>query len=245
MYFIRISLLMLILFLAACSANATPEATPMPDVLVRQAADNIRTVSTVKLTIDRDGAEYLFESELGSVIFNRLEAQYVAPDTIQATTRVTLGQVPLDIEIFAKGENQWIRLSVNAAVWQKSVFAPGFNPEILISQENSGLQQAMASLKNVRQVGEEQLEDGTAVYHLSADAAGADVSALIANLIQMTGQVQVDLYIDREKRLPLKFVVLQPDSVTEAQKEPTTWTIEIYDFDIPATLDEPADVVSE
>jgi len=238
---LAIILLIFMVILAGCNGNTTQEAaaTPVPDQLVQQAAANARTVNTLKLTINRTGAVYLFAADMGTVTFNRLEGQYVAPDTIQAKVRVMLGTLPLDIDVFAKGTDQWVRGIFNNMEWQKTDFATGFNPQTLISQENSGLQVAMASLKDVKLVGEEALEDGTAVYHLSSTAAGEDVSALVAGLLQMTGQVTVDLYLDKGKILPLKFVVVQPDTVTETEKEPTTWTIEIYDFNVEATLEVP------
>jgi LppX/LprAFG-like lipoprotein len=237
---LAIILFMVITLLAGCNGGTTQVApTPTPADLLKQAADNIRAVSTLKMTIEHSGAAYFFQAEMGTVTFNHLEGQYVAPDTIQAKVRVTLGKLPLDIDVFAKGTDQWIRGIFSNMNWQKTEFAIGFNPQTLISQENSGLQVAMASLKDLSLVGEESLEDGTAVYHLSASAAGEDVSALVAGLLQMTGQVQVDLYIDRNKILPLKFVVVQPDTITETEKEPTTWTIEIYDFNVEATLEAP------
>lgn len=238
---LAIFLLIMVWVLAGCGGDATQQAaaTRTPADMVKQAAANVRPVDTLKMTIERSGAVYLFQADMGTVAFNRLEGQYVAPDTIQAKARVMLGKLPLDIDVFAKGADQWIRGIFSNMEWQKTDFATGFNPQTLISQENSGLQVAMASLKDVKQVGEESLEDGTAVYHLSATAAGQDVSALVAGLLQMTGQVTVDLYVDKAQILPLKFVVVQPDTITDTEKDPTTWTIEIYDFNVPATLETP------
>jgi LppX_LprAFG lipoprotein len=237
---LAIFLLIVVWVLAGCGGDATPQdAVPSPVDMVKQAAAKVRSVDTLKMTIERSGAAYIFQAEMGTVTFNRLEGQYVAPDTIQAKARVMLGKLPLDVDVFAKGTDQWIRGIFSNMEWQKTDFATGFNPQTLISQENSGLQTAMASLKDLKLAGEESLEDGTAVYHLTASAAGENVSALVAGLLQMTGQVQVDLYIDKAKLLPLKFVVVQPDTVTETEKDPTTWTIEIYDFNVAATLDAP------
>jgi hypothetical protein len=238
---LAIVLLIMVGVLAGCGGgDATPTASALaPADMVKQAATNIRTVDTLKMTIDRTGAVYLFQAEMGTATFNHLEAQYVAPDTIQAKARVLLGKLPLDLDVFAKGTEQWIRGIFSNMEWQKTDFASDFNPQTLISQENSGLQVAMDSLKEIKLAGEESLEDGTAVYHLTSTAAGEDVSALVAGLLQMTGEVNVDLYVDKEKILPLKFVVVQTDTVTETEKEPTTWTIEIYDFNVAATLETP------
>ncbi len=237
-----IFLLILIFILAGCGGNNAAQPTAAstdPADLVKQAAANARTLKAMKLSIERTGADYIFQSSLGNVAFEHLEGQYVAPDAIQATARVMLGKLPLDVDVFAKGTAQWVRGVFSNMQWQYQAFAPDFNPQTLISQENSGLQVAMASLKDVKLVGDDQLDDGTPVYHLTATASGSDVSALVANLLQMTGQVQVDIYVDKAKTLPDKIVVVEPDTVTDTAKDPTTWTIEIYDFDVTATLTVP------
>jgi hypothetical protein len=96
----------------------------------------------------------------------------------------------------------------------------------------------MNALVDPRLVGEETLEDGTAVYHIRATADGPDVAALVVNLIQMTDTVNVDLYIGKDNALPQRFVIIQPDTAVEGQ-EPTTWTIDLYDFDAESGIEVP------
>lgn len=229
--------------LVGCSSAATPSAVPTlaPEDVIKTAAENVRGVKSLKMTIERSGAAYAFESEMGTVTFNRMEGQYVAPDTIQAKARVLVGKLPIDLDVFAKGVNQWMRGIFSNNEWQKGDFATSFNPQALISQENSGFQLAMGALQDLKLAGEEQLEDGTPVDHYTSTAAGEDVAGLIAGLIQMEGQVNIDVYIDKAKQLPVKFVIVQPDTGQDSPDGPTTWTIEIYDFDVQAELEPPAD----
>jgi lipoprotein LprG len=118
------------------------------------------------------------------------------------------------------------------------VFAPGFDPSTILSQENSGFDVALSALIDPKLVGEETMEDGTAGYHISATAQGEDVSALVVNLVQMTGSVTVDVYIDKAEMLPVRFIIVQPDTATD-QTEPTTWTIDLFDFDAAAGIELP------
>jgi hypothetical protein len=95
-------------------------------------------------------------------------------------------------------------------------------------------------VRELNYAGTETLEDGTPVHRVSGVAEGHDISALLAGLIEATGPVLVDVYIHRDTGLPVRFVIVQSDTATEQNPTPTTWTVDLYDFDAPARLDEPA-----
>jgi hypothetical protein len=229
--------LILFTLLAACTAAPTPEAPPDPVQLMNEATSNVLGVNTLKIIVDRSGADYIMVTDIGNAVFNRIEAQYVAPATLQAQARVVLSGIPAQIEIFAQDEEQWWRLV--GTEWQNMVFLPGFNPRALLQQEGRGLRAAFAALDNVTYQGITTLDDGSSVYHLTATADGAEISWLMLYLVQITGQTTVDAYIDTTTRLPLRFVIVQPDTATE-EIGPTTWNMEFYDFDTEAALDVPA-----
>lgn len=233
-------LLLLIGLVAGCNTGSGETAVPTPEPidLLAQAAANAEAAETLRLSVERTGADYFFVTEFGTVLFDSLTGQYAAPDVIQARAKVELGKLALDLDLYAKGEAQYIMGVFTNMEWQATVFAPGFNPQSIIA----GLKPALAALNDVKIVGEETLEDGTAVYHLTSTAAGEDVAALVVNIVEMTGQVTVDVYVDKAQSLPLKFVIVQPDTVTAEQPEPTTWTIELYDFGAEAELNGPAGV---
>ncbi len=230
---------LLTLSLAACASSAT-EAPPVdPIELVTQAFENIRATDTFRMTVERTGASYYIETDLGKVDFRRAEAQFVAPDTLQATVRLIAAGMPSDVDIFSRGNDQWYRHRVlTANRWYNAPFAEGFNPATLIA-EDAGFQMALNSLIDLSYKGRESLEDGTPVYHLTGIADGADISALLANLIETTGQVLVDVFIDQNTVLPVRFVIVQPDTVTDTEPTPTTWTVDVYDINAAADLDVP------
>jgi hypothetical protein len=152
---------------------------------------------------------------------------------------VLFGSVTLDVDVFSRGEKQWFRAGVwTNGEWVNATFAPGFNPESLIAQE-SGFQAALNALIDLEMVGTEELEDGTPVYHLRAVADGEDVSALMVGLITATGNVNVDVYIHQTETYPVRFIIIQPDTVTEDEPDPTTWTVDVYDLNAAAEIDDP------
>src|ERR1051326_3342145 len=76
---LAILLLIVVCILAGCNGGSATQqavATTAPTDLVQQAAANARSLNTLKMSIERTGADYVFESQVGSVIFNHLDAQY-------------------------------------------------------------------------------------------------------------------------------------------------------------------------
>lgn len=221
---------------AACSAQTATEAPPDAAELLKQATENVLAVETLRMTVERTGMDYALETDLGSAIFDRMEAQYQSPDTLQAKAKVTLLGLPVEIEIFAKDEEQWWRLAGTS--WQNMIFLPGFNPRALLQEQDRGLRAAFGALKNVQLVGETQLEDGTAAYHLTATADGAEISWMMVYLVEITGSTTIDAYIDKAQRLPVKLTVTEPDTASDAAGT-RVWTMEFYDFNATTSLTPP------
>lgn len=234
----RVVFILLSLLLAACSTTPAEEPLPDPVKLLTDAAANIRAAQTFRMTVERTGTEYFINTDFGGAEFRRAEVQYAAPETIQARVRVIAARLPLDLDFFFRATNQWLRGIWTNNIWVPIDFAPGFTPAALMA-EDTGFQAAINSLTALQMVGREQLVDGTPVYHVKAEAPGEAIQAFMAGLIEVTGPVLADVYIHRETGLPVRFVIVQPESVSETEPEPTTWTIEVYDFDQPVQLDEP------
>ncbi len=234
---IFISICVVIIAISGCSGTAaTNEPPPDPAQLLSRATENILAVNTLKIIVDRTGADYVLSTDIGSAVFNRMEAQYVAPNLMQAKAKVTLHQLPVEIEIYARDDDQWWRIV--GTNWAKQTFLPGFNPRALLTEQDRGLRAAFASLENVKYVGDEQLDDGTPVYHLSATADGDKISWMMLYLVQISGATTIDVYIDKDKKLPQKLVVVQPDTATDKIKA-TTWDMEFYDFNAAPRLSAP------
>lgn len=233
-------LLAVILLVAGCNGGAAPTETPDPLTLVTEAAEKIRATDTFRMIIEQTGAPFYINTQFGAnVVFRRAEAQYVAPRDMQARARLIALGLPTEVDIFARGENQWFRSdALTGGSWLNAQFAPGFNPETLISAE-TGFQSALAALVDLRYIGTAALESGANTYELHGTATGEEVSALLANLVELTGEVQVRVYIDQATNYPARFVLVQPGTETEREPEPTTWIMDIYDINAPAAIENP------
>lgn len=234
----RVIILLAVLLLAACT-SAPPEPPPDPVALLAQATDNVLAVNSLKMLVERTGADYILRTDLGDALFNRMEAQYVAPDIMQARARIAIRRIPAEVEIFARDADQWWRLT--GTPWQNMIFLPGFNPRELLQLEDRGLRAAFRALDDVTFVEETTIEDGTPVWHLRATAEGEEVSWLMLYLVIIEGATTVDVYIARETRLPAKLVVTHTDNADDPAG-PTTWTLEFYDYNSEVQLDLPEGV---
>lgn len=225
-----------VLCASACSTQTATEAPPDPAQLLQEATENVLGVNTLRMTVERTGMDYVLTTDIGAATFNRMEAQYQSPDTLQATAKVTLLGLPVEIEIFAKDEDQWWRLAGTG--WQNMIFLPGFNPRALLQEQDRGLRAAFGALENVQLDGETQLEDGTAAYHLTATADGAEISWLMVYLVEISGSTTIDAYIDKAQRLPVKLTVTEPETAAD-KAGARVWTMEFYDFNAAANLTPP------
>ncbi|MBZ0293216.1 MAG: LppX_LprAFG lipoprotein [Anaerolineae bacterium] len=228
-------LLLFTLLLAACQTE-TVAPPPDPLALVTEAGDHIRASETFRLEVLSSGAPYPVQTDFGpDVLFRQIKAQYVAPDTLQGSVRLVVAGIPADVDVYAAGTEQWFRNAVlTGGQWANQAFAPGFNPQVLIA-DDTGFQSALKSLIELEYVGEESLEDGTAVYHLKGVARGEDIATLLASLVVIEGDPHVDVYIDREQRLPVRFVITLPNDETD----PTVWTLDVYDVNADPELNPP------
>jgi hypothetical protein len=230
--------------LAACQSAATPTPPPDPIALVTRAAQLIRETQAFRMIVEQTGAPYVILTDLGNVTFRRADAQYVAPDLMQADVRLlVIGGIPAQVGVFSQGANQFYRNEIlTANRWVNALFAPGFNPETLVSSE-SGFQTALAGMIDMVYVGTVTLESGINAHHLRAQARGDTVTALLAGLVDSLGdQVDVDIYLDSATGYPARFVIVQPGTESAENPQPTTWTVDVYDINQPPQIDPPPGV---
>ncbi len=238
----NVIILIISLFVLVGCSPASNEPAPDPLELVTQAADNIRSKDTFRMDVTSTGAPYAVVTDFGpNVVFRQARAQYVAPDSLQGNVRLIVAGIPADVDIFSQGDNQWYRNQIlTGNEWVNQLFAPGFNPQALIA-DDTGFQAALNSLLELEYVGEENLEDGTPTYHLKGTAVGQDIAALLAGIVVIDGNALVDVYIHREERYPVRFIITLPETVTEDEPDPTTWTVDVYDINAASELDIPGE----
>jgi len=246
---LRLLSLLLVALLVLVGCGTSPTATPTetsidPLALINQAATNIRSAKTFRIDVSQTGPNYKIVTRYATVFFRRATAQYVAPGTMEANIRVVAGALPIQVDVFSYGPNQWYRAIWTGNHWVNQMFAEGFNPETLIA-EKSGFETAVKAMIDLKYIGQQQLENGAQTDHLFATANGPDVAALLGGLIAPVGIVEVDTFIDRETKYPARFIITEhnspfavtPEAGQEAQ--PVVWTIDIYDINAAPDISTP------
>jgi hypothetical protein len=240
-------MLLAVVLLAACQSGGDAEEIDDPVALLAESANNIQMTDSFRMEVTHSGADYLVDVYLDeenadtpvSVAFRRAIAEYIAPNILQADARILLRGVAVDLTVFSREDDQWWRLLGD--LWVRGQYAPGFNPRELIA-EDSGFQAALEALEELNYAGVETLEDGTQVYHLTGIADGADVTAILVGLIEIEGNVPIDVFVDVGTRYPVRLIVRQPETDPE---NPTTWTIDVYDINEEIALEPPPGALEE
>ncbi|MBK8020260.1 MAG: LppX_LprAFG lipoprotein [Chloroflexi bacterium] len=239
-----IVLLTLAAVLTACS-DSTPTETPTdPLALVADAAAKIRELDTFQLTVIQDGPDYYLYTAYATAVFRQATGQYVAPSVIQASVRVLALGLPVEVDVYADGDDQWYRAIWTGNNWINEPFQESFNAETLIAEE-TGFKAALESLIDLEYIGTVTLESGVSAHRMDATADGPDVAALLGNLIEPVGTVEVEAYVAVDSGLPVRFVIREFDSPYTAtpmpgtQAEPVIWTIDLYDFNGEPQTDPP------
>ncbi len=228
-------LVIAVLVAAGCKGNQEPPPDPLE--LVGQAASYIREAESFAVTIERTGAPVYIDYN-GIINFLRASGYYVSPDRVKARVRVLLAGIAGDIDVIAIGNEQYYRHSVlTGGQWLNAEFSPGFNAESLV-RSDSGLSQAMGAIKSLELDGETRI-DGILMWHLTGTAVGSEVAALTIDLIPAQADVVIDLYIRSSDGHAERMIIVQPDTVSEEQPVPSTWTVEIFDYNGEYTIDAP------
>ncbi len=205
--------------------------------LVEAAADHIQAAESFAVSIERSGAPAYIDGN-GVINFLRATGSYVAPDRVQARVRVQVSGLAGDIDVIAIGEEQYYRHAIlTGGAWLNAEFSPGFNAETLVRSE-SGLARAMRAIKSLTLVGPATL-DGVRMWHLTGTAVGSEVAALTIGLIPAEDDVEVSLYIRADTGQAERMILVQPDTVSDSEPEPSTWTVEVYDYNGDYTITAP------
>jgi hypothetical protein len=223
---------LILALVAACGGNATEAPLPDPRALLDAAAKAIQQVKTVRFKLQLTGAPAFIDTNK-IISFVSADGSYIAPDRVGAKVSAAVMGVPGQIEIVAVGDDQYYKhIVLTGNRWLKKQFSPGFNADKLI-RSDQGIRRAIETLKGIKMVGREDLF-GTPVYHISGQASIVDISAVTVGLIRGTADAQVDVYLDVNGTNVERIVLVQPETVSAEYPDPTTWTMELFNYNDPS-----------
>jgi hypothetical protein len=235
--FLIVIITLFVTLVSAC--GSAPQATPTlpaPTDLLRKAADDIQSVTSLRFKLQLTGAPAYVDFN-NTIAFVSADGAYVEPDRVQAKVVARLLGVPGEVDVVAIGDAQYMRNAIlTAGRWLEQQFSPGFNAETLIKSE-AGIESAIRAFFEVQMVGRTSLF-GVEVYHITGKARAADIDALTVGLIR-GADVVADIYLNVTTGRVEQVRMVQPETKTETL-EATTWTLEIFDYNATnITIDKP------
>ena len=235
----------------------TPSPTPFicpppadsmadPHALLNCAIQLIQQAKDIKIKLQVSGAPAMGTSGsgMGSIPLQFLSAngEYVAPDSVHATVKAKLAGLAGQVEVIAIGDDQWYRNAIlTGNKYIKATFSAGFKPANLVSSDQ-GIQSALGSVTSLTMVGKENIF-GQDVYHLTGIADGAKVTSLTVGLITSKASVNVDIYVDVNTLQADEVVIVQPETVSATQPDPTKWDLELFDYNVDVQVTPPPDAI--
>jgi hypothetical protein len=212
----------------------TPTPLPPEDILSR-CVDHMYETSGFHFVIDRSGAPAFLD--LGKTLsLRRMEGEFAAPDRIQATVRIITTGLVTEIKVIGIGDTQW-ETNPLTGEWLQLPPQSGFNPTSLFDP-STGLQPILENdLEDLQYIGTQELEEwpGELLYSLTALLKGNRIFKTTFGLIG-PGRLDLKLWISPETFNLYRMVIV--DEV-EGEEEPSTWTIDFWDYDLPVEIEAP------
>lgn len=244
--FISILIATVVLLTACSSPQPDATLTEDPTELLRQGVEVLRTSESFQLSIDQGGVPYRFVFQIGSsqspftTTLERADGTYAAPGMLDAQMRMRFQGVPINVDIFANDEGQWIR-GLNLP-WQRFEWAPGFNPAEIMA-DGEGFDYALGSVRNAAYLGEVN-RFGVPMYHIRGEADGDVINELLFGVLEIVQDLAiVDVYLRQDTLLTAEMVMTLPNTA-EGELEDTFWRIEIFDRNEPVDIDLPTGATS-
>jgi lipoprotein LprG len=214
----------LLLALAACSGQ--PDL-PAADALLRSAADEMRRVSSVGFRLEATGP-------LGPLAIRRAEGVLTRQGEASAVVFLEQGGSLIEYEVVTSGGTTYVKGPTGGFQEVPSVIANTvFDPTELLDPSD-GVAAFLAQVEGGRTEAVEAV-DGTEAYRVTA-MVRADILEGLIPLELGDDDVAAVALIGTE----VPFVVRFRTTVTiRGETEPTTLTVTLSDFNVPATITPP------
>jgi len=214
-------------------------------LLIAQAVDKLQTAKSFALDVVASGAPVeISASGLDlppdtPLVFQHARGDVVAPASLSIDLDLSRGdQKTAARVVVVDGQPFWRSDPLTSGQWLQQPLLGGFTPEALASGDTA-LSLALATLTDVRLVGQEKLNKET-VTHVQGQVLADSVYALTLGLIGPGQQpLPIDLYIVPNRQVIRRIVVQVPAPEGVASPEPTTWTITLQDYNKQVTITVP------
>ncbi len=240
-------LVLVVLAISACgSEDSASEPAPDPQRLLAEGVSQLQNASSFRYEIDVSGypvdvpIEGLDLPEDAGVSFKYASGEFKVPDRLSARIQFRLGVLSTTADLIIVDDEQYFRgelLTGNR--WLKAELIPGFSPAVLMAQPG-GIAHTLSTLTDLVLVGRRDL-DGQSAYQLRGRVDAGRIFSLTLGLSRATsGLLDIEVYVGVRDRRVARVTLIEPPPEWAADAEPTTWLINISDYDVPLNIEAPA-----
>ena len=207
------------------------EALDDADEILDRAADRFAELETAQFELD--GTGYLELDEIGEISLSDANGQIERPDRAEIDIQVDSAIADIPVTVVSYDGDVYIKDPVAGSTHS----APDdfqFNPAIMFDQDE-GIPALIRSVDNAELIDESDDVDGRAAYKIYGIIDGDMVQRATAGTFPGTGDIDFNVWIDRETFDVLKIVADDP-----TEESDSTWEMLIYEHDEPVEIDDPS-----
>jgi lipoprotein LprG len=228
-------LVLLPLMTTACRNGDDGESGSNEDVtaesLLAGAREQWADTETAHFVLDVEGEAFLDSAQ--TIRLRSAEGDIARPDSMQASARIDVSVLVVDISLVAVGGDIYMTNFVSGR-WER---APGdfrYDPSILFS-DTEGIGPILTELQNPELGATEQI-DGQETRIVTGTVDAATVQNITAGAIQGES-IPVSVWIATDEHTIHRVVLTEPEGVREV---PATWTLNLSNHNAPVTIEPPA-----
>lgn len=226
------------------NGNAQTETLPAPQLLLERGVEQITDAESIELEMDVTGYPVEIEAvnldlpEALPLYFKYARGTYQAPDRIHANIQFSLGNFSTTADLIALNQDHYFRGDLlTANRWINAELIPGFSPAALLSPE-IGIPFALASITGLQIIERTRLR-GIDVFHLTGSIQASAVHSLTFGMIRSKdGELSIEVYISANDNRVAQIKLIDP-APTSVSEEPTTWFVNILDYNQEVSIDAP------
>jgi hypothetical protein len=206
-------------------------ATDDADAILDEAAERFAELETAKFEVD--GTGYIEIDEIGEVSLSDAEGQIERPDRAEIDIAVDTAIADIPVTVVAYNGEVYIKDPVAGSTHT----APDdfqFNPAIMFD-EDEGIPALIRSVQNAELLDEDEEVDGREAYKIYGVIDGDLIQRASAGTFPATGDVDFNVWIDKETYDVLKIIAEDPTEETDS-----TWEMWIYDHNEPVEIEDPS-----
>ncbi|MCL4238216.1 MAG: LppX_LprAFG lipoprotein [Anaerolineae bacterium] len=232
---------------AACGGDdAPPQPTPDPQTLLAEGITQLQDATSFKYEVDVSGYRVAVSvagldlPEGAEVSFKYASGTFQMPDRLSARVQFRLGVLSTIAELVALGSTQYFRGElITGNRWLQGEFLPGFEPASLVAQPG-GVPHTLSTIRDLSLVGRTDM-DGLSVYQVRGRVEAGRIFSLTLGLSRVTtGLLDIDVFIGTQNRRVLRIALVEPPPEWAANSDPTTWQINISEYNAPVSITAPA-----